>query len=125
MDGDLSRLEQLARSTFSADLHESRFRCVEVARSPPRPSDRRIFYTPRRSRREPRTGGDGWGQKGSAAIVVLLAERLGIDTSSITGVSGHCSSAKIVAVDAMHDEAIRAAPPGEKPERTGGARTRE
>jgi hypothetical protein len=45
---------------------------------------------------------------------------LGIDASSIAVVSGHGSPAKIVAVDGMDDEAIRAASPGEKPGQSGG-----
>ena len=66
-------------------------------------------------------------EKGRAneAVVTLLAERLGIGTSSITVVSGHGSPAKIVAVDAMDDEAIRAAFPSGKPGKSGGTRTRE
>jgi len=51
-----------------------------------------------------------------------LAERIGIDTSSITVVSGQSSPGKIVAVDAMDDDAIRAAFPREKPEENGGTR---
>jgi len=52
-------------------------------------------------------------EKGRAneAVVALLAERLGTDTSSIAVVSGHGSPAKIVDVDAIDDEAIRAAFP--------------
>jgi len=55
-------------------------------------------------------------EKGRAneAVVALLAERLGIDTSSITVASGHTSPAKVVAIDGMDDEAIRAAFPREK-----------
>ena len=66
-------------------------------------------------------------EKGRAneAVVALLAERLGTDASSITVVSGHGSPAKIVAVDGMDDEAIRAAFPGEKPGKRGIVRTRE
>jgi len=39
----------------------------------------------------------------------LLAERLGIDASSISMVSGHGSPAKVVAVDGMDAAAIRQA----------------
>ena len=64
-------------------------------------------------------------EKGRAneAVIALLAERLRIDASSISVVSGHTSPAKIVEVDAIDDEAIRAAFPREKPKRNGGART--
>ena len=50
-------------------------------------------------------------EKGRAneAVVALLAKRLGIDTSSIRVVSGHGSPVKIVAIDGMDDDAIRAA----------------
>jgi uncharacterized protein (TIGR00251 family) len=50
-------------------------------------------------------------EKGRAneAVVALLAERLGIDASSIAVVSGHGSPAKVLEVDGMDDEAIRAA----------------
>ncbi|MEI6635283.1 MAG: DUF167 domain-containing protein [Planctomycetota bacterium] len=56
-------------------------------------------------------------EKGRAneAVVALLAERLGIDASSIAVVSGHSSHAKVVEVDGMDNEAIRAAFPREKP----------
>ena len=56
-------------------------------------------------------------EKGRAneAVVALLAERLGIDASSIAVTSGHTSPAKVVAIDGMDDEAIRAAFPREKP----------
>jgi len=66
-------------------------------------------------------------EKGRAneAVVVLLAERLGIDASSIAVVSGHSSPAKVVEVDGMDDEAIRAAFPREKLGESGGVRTRE
>jgi len=55
-------------------------------------------------------------EKGRAneAVVALLADRLGVDASSITVVSGHGSPAKVVAVHGMDDEAIRAALPSEK-----------
>ena len=53
--------------------------------------------------------------RANEAVVALLAERLGIDTSSITVASGHTSPAKVVAIDGMDDEAIRAAFPREKP----------
>ena len=66
-------------------------------------------------------------EKGRAneAVVALLADRLGIDASSITVVSGHGSPAKVVAVDGMDDEAIRQAFPREKPRKSGGMRNRE
>jgi uncharacterized protein YggU (UPF0235/DUF167 family) len=66
-------------------------------------------------------------EKGRAneAVIALLAEHLGIDAASIAVVSGHGSPAKIVAVDAMDDEAIRAAFPSGKPGKSGGTRTRE
>ena len=66
-------------------------------------------------------------EKGRAneAVVVLLAERLGIDASSIAVVSGHSSPAKVVEVDGMDVEAIRAAFPREKPGKSGGIGTRE
>ena len=66
-------------------------------------------------------------EKGRAneAVIALLAERLGIDNSSITVVSGHGSPTKIVDVDAMDDDAIRAAFPCEKPGKNSGAKTRE
>jgi uncharacterized protein YggU (UPF0235/DUF167 family) len=63
--------------------------------------------------------------RANEAVIALPAERLGIDIASITVVSGRGSPAKIVAVDAMHDEAIRAAFSSEKPGRSGGTRTRE
>jgi len=47
--------------------------------------------------------------RANEAVVALLAERLGIDASSIAVVSGHGSPARVVAVDGMDDEAIRAA----------------
>ena len=63
-------------------------------------------------------------EKGRAndAVVALLADRLGIDPSSIAVVSGHGSPAKVVAVDGREDETIRAAFPREKPGKTGGVR---
>jgi uncharacterized protein (TIGR00251 family) len=66
-------------------------------------------------------------EKGRAneAVVALLAERLGIDTSSIAVVSGHSSPAKVVEVDGMDVEAIRVAFPSEKPGKSGSTRTRE
>jgi uncharacterized protein YggU (UPF0235/DUF167 family) len=47
-------------------------------------------------------------EKGRAneAVVALLAERLGIDASSIAVVSGHGSPAKVVDVDGMDAAAI-------------------
>ena len=66
-------------------------------------------------------------EKGRAneAVVALLAERLRIDASSISVVGGHSSPAKVVAVDGMSDDAIRAAFPREKPRENGGMETRE
>ena len=66
-------------------------------------------------------------EKGRAneAVVALLAERLGIDASSIAVVSGRGSPAKVVEVDGMDVEAIQAAFPHEKPGKSGGMRTRE
>ena len=50
-------------------------------------------------------------EKGRAneAVVALMAERLGIDASSVAVVSGHGSTGKVVEVDGMNDEAMRAA----------------
>ena len=66
-------------------------------------------------------------EKGRAneAVVALLADRLGIDPSSIAVVSGHGSPAKVVAVDGMDDEAIRQAFPAKKPGKCGDMRRRE
>jgi uncharacterized protein (TIGR00251 family) len=66
-------------------------------------------------------------EKGRAneAVVTLLAERLGIDASSISVVSGHGSSAKVVEIDGMDDGTIRAAFPHDKPGRSGGTGTRK
>ena len=66
-------------------------------------------------------------EKGRAneAVVALLAERLRIDASSIAMVSGHGSPAKVVEVDAMDDEAIRAAFPREQPRKSGGTGTKQ
>jgi uncharacterized protein (TIGR00251 family) len=60
-------------------------------------------------------------EKGRAneAVVALLADRLGVDASSIAVVSGHGSPAKIVAVDGMDDEAIRQAFPAKSPGKAG------
>jgi uncharacterized protein (TIGR00251 family) len=60
-------------------------------------------------------------EKGRAneAVVALLADRLGVDASSIAVVSGHGSPAKIVAVDGMDDEAIRKAFSAKSPEKAG------
>jgi hypothetical protein len=60
-----------------------------------------------------------------AAVVAQLADRLGIDPSSIAVVSGHGSPAKVVAIDGMDDEGIRAAFRREKPGKTSGMRNRE
>jgi uncharacterized protein len=66
-------------------------------------------------------------EKGRAneAVVALLADRLGIDSSSIAVVSGHGSPAKTVAIEGMNDEAIRQAFSRETPEKTSGTRNRE
>jgi len=66
-------------------------------------------------------------EKGRAneAVVALLADRLGIDPSSIAVVSGHGSPAKVVAINGIDDEAIRAAFPREKPGKASGMRNRE
>ena len=60
-------------------------------------------------------------EKGRAneAVITLLADRVGIDASSIVVVSGHGSPAKVVAIDGMPNEAIRAAFPGETPAQNG------
>ena len=52
-------------------------------------------------------------EKGRAneAVIALLAERLGIDASSISMVSGHGSPAKVVEVEGMDAAAIRKALP--------------
>jgi uncharacterized protein (TIGR00251 family) len=66
-------------------------------------------------------------EKGRAneAVVALLAEHLGIDTLSISVVSGHNSPAKVLEVDGMDDDAIRAAFPREKPRKSGGTGTKQ
>jgi uncharacterized protein (TIGR00251 family) len=66
-------------------------------------------------------------EKGRAneAVVALLADRLGVESSSIAVVSGHGSPAKVVAVDGMDDDAIRAMFSREKPQKRSGARNRE
>ena len=48
-------------------------------------------------------------EKGRAneAVIALLADRLGIDASSIAMVSGHGSPAKVVDVEGMDAAAIR------------------
>lgn len=63
--------------------------------------------------------------RANEAVVALLADRLGVEPSSIAVVSGHGSPAKVVAVDSMDDEAIRAAFPREMPGKTSGVRNRE
>ena len=64
-------------------------------------------------------------EKGRAneAVVALLADRLGIDSSSVVVVSGHGSPAKVVAIDSMDDDAIRAAFPRETPGKHGALGT--
>ena len=47
--------------------------------------------------------------RATAAVVALLAERLGTDASSIAVVSGHVSTAEVVDVDGMDTAAIRQA----------------
>jgi len=64
-------------------------------------------------------------RRANEAVVALLADRLGIDSSSVVVVSGHGSPAKVVAIDSMDDDAIRAAFPREKPGKTRGGRNRE
>ena len=49
-----------------------------------------------------------------AAVVALLAERLGVDASTISVVSGHGSPAKVVSVDGLDDAAIEKALPPRK-----------
>jgi uncharacterized protein len=63
--------------------------------------------------------------KANEAVVALLADRLGVEASSIAVVSGHSSPAKIVAIDGVDDEAIRQAFPRKKPGKSGGMRNRE
>jgi uncharacterized protein (TIGR00251 family) len=60
-------------------------------------------------------------EKGRAneAVIALLADRLGIDASSIAVVSGHGSPAKVVDVDGMDAAAIRQAFPSENRKNTG------
>jgi len=60
-------------------------------------------------------------EKGRAneAVLALLADRLGIDPSSIAVVSGHGSPAKVMAIDGMDDEAIRRAFPAKIPGKAG------
>ena len=66
-------------------------------------------------------------EKGRAneAVVALLADRLGIDPSSIAVVSGHGSPAKVAAVAGMDDETFRQAFSRETPGKTSGVRNRE
>ena len=66
-------------------------------------------------------------EKGRAneAVVALLADRLGIDPSSIAVVSGHGSPAKVVAVEGMDDEVIRQAFPRDNTGKTHGVTNRE
>jgi uncharacterized protein (TIGR00251 family) len=60
-------------------------------------------------------------EKGRAneAVIALLADRLGIDASSIAVVTGHGSPAKVVAVEGMDDETIRQAFPAKSPGKAG------
>ena len=55
---------------------------------------------------------NGWANE---AVVALLANRLGIDATSITIVSGRGSPAKVVAIDGLDDQAIRQAFPRDTP----------
>jgi uncharacterized protein (TIGR00251 family) len=66
-------------------------------------------------------------EKGRAneAVTALLAERLGIDASSIAVVSGHGSPTKVVAVDGMDVEAIRVVFSREQPRKSGGTGTKQ
>ena len=57
--------------------------------------------------------------RANEAVVALLADRLGIDASSIAVVSGHGSPAKVVAVEGMDDEAIRQEFPAKSPGKAG------
>ena len=54
-----------------------------------------------------------------------MADRLGIDSSSVVVVSSHGPPAKVVAVAGMDEATIRAAFPPEKPGKTTAARNRE
>jgi hypothetical protein len=54
-----------------------------------------------------------------------LADRLGIDSSSVVVVSSHGPPAKVVAVAGMDEATIRAAFPPKKPCKTTAARNRE
>lgn len=47
--------------------------------------------------------------KANKAVVKLLAKTLGIGTDAIEVVSGHTSPSKVIAIDGLDDEAIRAA----------------
>lgn len=47
--------------------------------------------------------------KANKAVVKLLAKTLGISTDAIEVVSGHTSPSKVLAIDGLDDEAIRAA----------------
>ena len=55
-------------------------------------------------------------EKGRAneAVVALLAERLGVDASTVSVASGHGSPAKVVSVDGLDDDAIEKALPPRK-----------
>jgi uncharacterized protein (TIGR00251 family) len=66
-------------------------------------------------------------EKGRAneAVVALLADRLGVDASSIAVVSGHGSPAKVVVVDGMDDDKIRLAFTSEKTRKSRGMKKRE
>jgi uncharacterized protein (TIGR00251 family) len=57
--------------------------------------------------------------RANEAVVALLADRLGIDQTSIAVVSGHGSPAKVVAVEGMDDEAIRQEFPAKSPGKAG------
>lgn len=66
-------------------------------------------------------------EKGRAneAVVALLADRLGIDPSSIAVVSSHGAPAKVVDINGIDDAVIRQAFPNENPLKTSGVRKRE
>jgi uncharacterized protein (TIGR00251 family) len=66
-------------------------------------------------------------EKGRAneAVIALLADRLGVDASSIAVVSGHGSPAKVVAVEGIDDETVRSAFPRDKLGKSGGMSNRE
>lgn len=75
-------------------------------------------------------GAGNRGEFSNAPIALMLysrgRDRPMIDRSLSTAVvSDHRSPAKVVAVDGMDDDTIRAAFPREKPGKSGSVRTRE